>query len=71
MLSIGLKDVPSRGQALDHGSARIQAYRHRLTEFIGGSDSIPGLSGASPHQVCCELLFGRRRLRSSLLVYGC
>jgi hypothetical protein len=32
------KDVPSRGQALYHGSARIQAYPHRLTELIGSSD---------------------------------
>jgi hypothetical protein len=32
------EDVPSRGQAWYHGSARFQSYRHCLTELIGSSD---------------------------------
>ncbi|HEY2423677.1 MAG TPA: hypothetical protein VGH55_06215, partial [Chthoniobacterales bacterium] len=50
-MSIRRKTRRAEVTALDHGSARLQAYRHHQTKIVRGSGSIAGHSGASPHQI--------------------
>jgi len=40
------KDAPSRGRALDPGSARFQVYQGRLSQIISGSGSVVGSVGS-------------------------
>jgi hypothetical protein len=64
-------NAPSRGQALDHGSARLWAQPTALIVSADFPDITESLSGASPHQVRAGPTFclGSLLLSASICVH--
>jgi hypothetical protein len=58
-----LKDAPSPGRALDHGSASFSACQHRLNKIVNRSGSIIGPSGS----LAPPLLHGVASLQTTYL----